>query len=139
MGVWRLEARFLGEPGMNILDGRVENGRVRGAGFDAPAPSGLSQGQRISIGIRPEDLAIDSGATPLIRGTVRTLEYLGGRCLLRVDVADGLISAFLPPGAEAEPGAEVGLAPSEPGRLRYFDTDTGLAVPARADMLTEDA
>jgi len=123
-------ARFLGEPGMNILDGTLASGRIEGPGFSAAAPAALTAGRRrLSVGIRPEDLVEDRSTAAMIRGRARTLEYLGGRCLLRADVGDRLVAAFLPPATRIEPGEEVGLSPERLGRLRYFDTESGLALP----------
>ncbi|WP_412177253.1 TOBE domain-containing protein [Mesorhizobium sp. ZC-5] len=41
-----------------------------------------------SVMIRPEDLVHDDTDTAMLRGTVRTIEYLGSRNLVRVDVGD---------------------------------------------------
>ncbi len=131
-------AQFLGEPGMNILDGRVADGRIEGPGFALPLPAGAAGvADRLSVGIRPEDLVEDPSDGALIRGRVRTLEYLGGRCLLRVDAGDRLVAAMLPPATRLGPGAEVGLSPLSAGRLRWFETATGLALPVGDSIATQ--
>ncbi|TKT75813.1 ABC transporter ATP-binding protein [Aquamicrobium sp. LC103] len=119
-------ARFLGEPGMNILDGVVENGRLRGADFDFALPEvAANAGDRISAGIRPEDLQRDPRDNPAIRGIVRTVEYLGSRSLVRVGVGERTITAFLPPSDDIPAGAKIGLSPSDPDKMRFFQTDSG--------------
>jgi ABC-type sugar transport system ATPase subunit len=124
-------ARFLGEPGMNILDGTVAGGRVEGPGFAAPLTAATGRDRRrVMVGIRPEDLVEDPTRAAMLRGRVRTVEYLGGRCLLRFDVGDRLVVAFLPPGADLKPGDDVGLSPKHAGRLCFFDAETGLALQA---------
>jgi ABC-type sugar transport system ATPase subunit len=122
-------ARFLGEPGMNILEGTGDNVSVTGSGFNVPLPMGLQpKSPRIAVGIRPEDLQHDSSDNPALRGTVRTVEYLGARTLLRMDVGDTLISAFLPASLELAPGAEIGLSPVSASKLRFFDPLSGQAL-----------
>ena len=59
---------------------------------------------------------------------MRTVEFLGSRSLLRVDVGDALVSAFLPASVDFAPGATIGLAPTEPARLRFFDVQSGRAL-----------
>ena len=122
-------ARFLGEPGMNILAGEVEAGRLAGQGFSLRLPEMLSApARRLSVGVRPEDLEYDASEAAPINGHVRTVEFLGSRSLVRVNVGDGLVSAFLPASVELEPDQVVGLRPADPGKVRYFDTQTGLAI-----------
>jgi ABC-type sugar transport system ATPase subunit len=126
-------ARFLGEPGMNILAGEVDNDRVSGRDFDIPLPADLTfDDRRISAGIRPEDLKYDDTDAAMLHGTVRTVEYLGSRSLVRVDVGEFLVSAFLTPSVELTAGSAIGLSPVEPSKARFFDTQNGLALRGRA-------
>ena len=122
-------ARFLGEPGMNILDGEAQDGRLRGPGFDIELPVVAENvGHRISVGIRPEDLQYAPSAAAVIRGTVRTVEYLGSRSLVRVEVGERLIAAFLPPSIDLPGGAAIGLAFADPDKARFFETDGGASL-----------
>ncbi len=122
-------ARFLGEPGMNILEGQSDGATTSGAGFSVALPAGLKpSGTRIAVGLRPEDLTYDASATAAVRGKVRTVEYLGARSLLRMDVGSTLISAFLPSSVELAPGADIGLSPASPEKLRFFDMRSGEAL-----------
>ncbi|AHG62162.1 ABC transporter ATP-binding protein [Advenella mimigardefordensis] len=128
-------ARFLGEPGMNILDGAVEGDRLRGQGFDFALPS-LAQNtaQHISIGIRPEDLVCELADTAPIQGIVRTVEYLGARSLVRVMVGETMISAFLPASMKFPAGAPIGLSPVYPEKARFFKTNGGESLHYRQNM-----
>jgi ABC-type sugar transport system ATPase subunit len=122
-------ARFLGEPGMNVLEGKAGNGHVAGAGFSVALPPKLAgAGKAIAVGIRPEDLEYDPSEAAAFRGQVRTVEYLGARSLLRVDVGETLVSAFLPASVELSPGAAIGLSPADTAKLRFFDSQTGLTL-----------
>jgi ABC-type sugar transport system ATPase subunit len=122
-------ARFLGEPGMNILEGDLDGANVAGAGFAIPLPAGIDAAQRrLAVGVRPEDLQHDASGQAPITGKVRTVEYLGSRSLLRVDVGDTLISAFLPSAVDFAPGETIGLSPIDAGKVRVFDLETGAAL-----------
>jgi hypothetical protein len=59
---------------------------------------------------------------------VRTVEFLGSRALLRVDVGAAVVAAFMPLGARFAPRQPIGLAPSSPDRVRWFDAATGKAL-----------
>jgi len=122
-------ARFLGEPGMNILDGERAADRLVGAGFSLPLPTTIAASEkRLSVGLRPEDIEYDPSGDAPIKGTVRTVEFLGSRSLVRIDVGDALVSAFLPATVELVAGQAVGLRPADTNKTRFFDTQLGLAV-----------
>jgi multiple sugar transport system ATP-binding protein len=96
--IWRrpadtFVARALGQPEINLLDGDVEDGRIRlGAGaFDVPVPAGVDVrgGDRVRVGLRPCDIHVDgeggAGAARLT-GTVTLAERLGRNVELTVDM-----------------------------------------------------
>jgi ABC-type sugar transport system ATPase subunit len=98
-------ARFLGEPGMNVFEGRLDAGGFAAAGVALARPPSLAAPVGpIYAGIRPEDLAPVSMAATAIRGRARTVEFLGARALLRLDVAGQIVTAFVPLDAALEPG-----------------------------------
>jgi hypothetical protein len=108
-------ARFLGEPGMNVFEGVVEAGGFAAAGVALRPPSSLAPGSRkVCAGIRPEQLALVPLATAAIRGRARTVEFLGARALLRLDVGAQVAAAFVTLDAAIAPGDEIGLARSLP-------------------------
>ena len=82
-------AGFIGLPPMNFLDVRVEQGTLKGKGFDVELTDAERQtllafeGQEIVLGVRPED--IDEGGTLPI--TVRSNENLGMNTLIHGTVA----------------------------------------------------
>lgn len=132
-------ARFLGEPGMNILDGRLDGGKLTGKGLALPLPQRLTDRQApIVAGIRPEDLVAVDPEHAALQGTVRTIEFLGSRSLLRADVGDHLVSAFLAADLRFVAGQTIGLSPGMHGCVSWFDKVTGNAIehdarPDRAD------
>ncbi len=91
-------AQFIGSPAMNILEGTVvgkSEGVTHlmlecGTALDVSADRGaLSVGERISIGIRPENTQITTSRAsgPGLTGTVDLIEHLGEVQILYVDVA----------------------------------------------------
>jgi multiple sugar transport system ATP-binding protein/alpha-glucoside transport system ATP-binding protein len=90
-------AQFIGSPSMNILDGTVEreaNGAAKCAldcgvtlGF-GPLPDGISIGDRISIGVRPENTRVADATTdgPVFTGIIDFVEHLGEVQILYVDM-----------------------------------------------------
>ncbi len=80
-------AGFVGHPPMNLVEGRIENGRFRGAAGlelevdvegDGPA----------TLGLRPEDIRLDAGGVHA--GEVAIAEALGRETLLTVELGSGL-------------------------------------------------
>lgn len=96
--IWRCPAdtfvaRSLGQPEINILDGRIDDGRVRlgtasGPGvLDVPIPAGAEcdRGDRVRVGLRPCDIHVTEGEGSL-HGRVILAERLGRDIELTVDV-----------------------------------------------------
>jgi multiple sugar transport system ATP-binding protein len=93
--IWRrpadtFVAKALGQPEINILDGVVDDGRIRLGGIDVPLPGGdldgaVRRGDRVRVGLRPSDLHVTSGESTL-RGRVKLAERLGRNIELTVDV-----------------------------------------------------
>ncbi|MCP8941143.1 ABC transporter ATP-binding protein [Alsobacter sp. SYSU M60028] len=124
-------ARFLGEPGMNIFEGEPLDGRLRAAGVSIPLPDTLPDApDPLCAGIRPEYLAVEPADTAPLLGTVRTVEFLGSRSLVRADIGATLVTAFVSPDIELAPGQPVGLGPSDPCKVRWFNGRTGAAIRA---------
>ncbi len=122
-------ARFLGEPGMNVFEGRLGDGGFVAAGIALTPPmSRTGQTSPACAGIRPEDLMVVPLAAAAIRGRVRTVEFLGARALLRLDVGGHVVTTFVPLDIALAPGDEIGLAPIAPNKVRWFDATTGAAV-----------
>jgi multiple sugar transport system ATP-binding protein len=94
--IWRrpadtFVARALGQPEINLLDGEVEDGRIRlgGGAFAVPVPAGadVRGGDRVRVGLRPCDIhVVGDGTASQISGTVILAERLGRNVELTVDV-----------------------------------------------------
>jgi ABC-type sugar transport system ATPase subunit len=99
-------ARFLGSPPMNLVPG---GGVLSGAGGE-------------TVGIRPEDLALDPAGP--IEATVEAVESLGSEAVLLARCPDGVrLTVRTPPRLGLRAGDGVRLRP-DPERLHRFD-DSG--------------
>jgi ABC-type sugar transport system ATPase subunit len=93
--IWRrpadtFVAKALGQPEINILDGVVDDGRIRlgeRGNLDVAVPSDaqVDRGDRVRVGLRPSDIHVTSGEGSL-RGRVLLAERLGRNIELTVDV-----------------------------------------------------
>ncbi|WP_197383163.1 ABC transporter ATP-binding protein [Mycolicibacterium mengxianglii] len=93
--IWRspadtFVARSLGQPEINVLDGVVDDGRIRlgeRGSLDVAVPAGadVDRGDRVRVGLRPSDIHVTSGEGSL-RGRVLLAERLGRNIELTVDV-----------------------------------------------------
>ena len=124
-------AGFLGSPAMNLLPGVLDAGPagpvVRlGDGAEIPVPAGefrgdLTPGRKVSVGVRPHDLALAPGAASL-ELLVDFVELLGPEVHAHGRIAGAAIVCAL----ETQSGAAKGdRLPLRPRRLHLFDADTG--------------
>ena len=96
------------------------------AGVTFAAPPWLAdRAMRVAVGVRPEDMVAGSAQSAMLRGIVRTVEFLGSRSLLRADVGPVLATALLPPDCSFAVGEMVGLDPSNEAPLHWFDVASG--------------
>ncbi|RWL83022.1 MAG: sn-glycerol-3-phosphate ABC transporter ATP-binding protein UgpC [Mesorhizobium sp.] len=125
-------AQFIGSPAMNILPAKIEkagNPTVvchvgdRKATVPIATPASAN-GAAVSFGVRPEDLAIATGADYLFEGKVDYIEQLGEVQLVYIDIgrADLPLVAKLPGNVEVKRGETLRLNASA-GDLHIFDAD----------------
>lgn len=103
--IWRrpvdtFVARAVGQPEMNLLNATVGQGKITLPGttieFPAPADMKLAEGQRVRLGMRPNEVHTLSPNDPVpygwisTKGTVRLVERLGRDVELDVQVTDGV-------------------------------------------------
>jgi lactose/L-arabinose transport system ATP-binding protein len=118
-------AGFIGSPRMNLLNAEwVGDGSIRiGANRIASSmgAEGLSQGDKFTLGIRPEHLYVAAKSAETLPAKVDFYEYLGGTQFLYCQLEDGqsVIAEYRSPAA-IKAGDIVCLS-SEIGHRRYFD------------------
>ena len=132
----RFVGSFIGSPPMNFLTGTVSGAdgslRVEVAGTVLPLPpraqpAGGAQAQ-VTIGIRPEHIAVEFSAVPAaVPAQVSVLEPIGSHQLLTVQVGSDIVKVTVPPEFAAEPGRAVWLR-FDPARVRLMDPATGQAI-----------
>jgi ABC-type sugar transport system ATPase subunit len=133
-------AAFIGTPTMNLLSARFESsassghGRLKGAGFDLPAPAWLagrlsSPGQALTVGIRPQAFRATADAAAMTV-CADVVEYLGteSQVVGHLDVPEGQrITVTLPGDATGDLHRKVGLS-TDAEDLHIFDTASGLTL-----------
>jgi multiple sugar transport system ATP-binding protein len=117
-------ANFIGSTPMNLLDGTIEDGQVSVAGAKLTSPVELPDNTKVTVGIRPEYLALEPTGTG-ITGTVSTIENLGVSSLVTLECPDGtLVGLTVREQHEPQIGSTVTATP-ESGRLLVYSKETG--------------
>ncbi len=121
----RFVAGFIGSPAMNFATGRVEAGAVRAPGFSAEPirlPCTLpGAGAEVTLGLRPQQLAIDLGGST---HRVEHTEALGGVSYVYLSADSGeRIVVEAREDRPAPEGSKVGLSFS-PEQVQAFDAKT---------------
>jgi len=122
-------ARFLGNPGMNVLTGvaEVKKGRGKGDGgrvahcatFEIPLALPDYAGD-LQIGIRPEDVSLVAAGGGVGDAEVTVVEPLGSETLVHLETDGQRLVARLPGIAAAAPGTRVGVQ-IDGARVHLFD------------------
>lgn len=129
-------AQFVGEPQINVLPGvaRVHEGRVRveigsNAGALDTSITGLTDGTRVTVGVRPQDCAITAAGEGTGTGVATTIAYF--EHLLEFGLATSTVAGIeegivvqTPAADTYEPEQQV-IVTAPPERVYLFDIDTG--------------
>ncbi|MFN3146448.1 MAG: ABC transporter ATP-binding protein [Paracoccaceae bacterium] len=122
-------AGFIGSPSMNMLDAVVRHAdgavvaEVAGAQVPLDQP-GLSDGQEIVLGVRPEHMVPGDTGIP---GQIAVVEPTGAETYLFVRVGAKEVTAVLRERRDARPGQEIRLQVA-PGAPHVFDRKTGARI-----------
>jgi multiple sugar transport system ATP-binding protein len=136
----RFVAGFIGSPAMNFIDVKAsENGSgiwLANPGLNIKLPEACAArvrgyvGQELTLGVRPEDLRLASGADSSelsFDSVVEVVEQLGSETLLDVKVGPSAMVAAVEPMTGVRHRDQMRLA-LNPARLHFFDSKTGAAV-----------
>ena len=102
-------ARFIGTPPMNLI--ALEAGRIAGSDVEAGVNGAAT------IGIRPEDIALDAGG---VSAQVRSVEYLGADLVLACAIGSQSLLVRTDGQHQASAGERIGLQWS-PHDVHAFD------------------
>ena len=119
-------AGFIGAPAMNFLPGTlVRDGTAvqLATGQEVPLLDGRRTPGKVTIGVRPENIALSAGGIPL---TVELVEPLGSETLVHGRMADGTALMAKLPGAA--PVAEHVAVALDPAALHVFDAASGARI-----------
>jgi multiple sugar transport system ATP-binding protein len=117
-------ARFIGNPGMNILSGRgrgvgEEGGIVDCGAWSVPVPLERYEGE-IYLGVRPEHVSLVAPDQGVGAAEVRGVEPLGPDTLVRVDAGGPALVARVHGIPDLRPGDRVGVK-LDRRQLHLFD------------------
>jgi multiple sugar transport system ATP-binding protein len=118
-------AQFIGSPSINLFDASVDGRTLTGPGgfeyeLDDPAPVGGYDDVR--VGIRPEDITLESGAPN--SATVNVVERMGNENFLYMELGGRTVNARVDSAFRPEPGQAVGFTFDEES-LYLFDPASG--------------
>ncbi len=120
-------ASFIGNPAMNLMNGRMEGGtfvaeNVRVEGLSAPDGP-------VILGFRAEDAGLGDAGHHEITAPIYTLELLGDATMVTVRIGGELVAVRAPKDYRSEIGDTVSLSvPAEICHL--FDAETGARIEA---------
>jgi multiple sugar transport system ATP-binding protein len=120
-------AGFIGSPSMNLIEGIVRLGptgpRLQAEALLLPLPegAGLSEGQSVTLGIRPEHLHPDPAG---FAATVAVVEPTGAETHIVLRMGSKDITAVFRERIEARPGEVMHLS-AKPALVHMFDTASG--------------
>ena len=136
----RFVAGFIGSPSMNFVDVTVAdaNGALWAdtTGLRVKVPPAIAgrlgpyKGQRVTLGIRPEDLRVAVGGDAgdySFDTVVEVVEPLGSEILLDLKAGPNVIVARVEPTVRAKHQDKMRLA-LHPDRVHFFDLKTELAI-----------
>ena len=114
-------AQFIGTPTMNMLEGRIEGGRLRlfGGALELPVAGGAPEGP-VLVGLRPEHIDVAQEGAGLIDATLDLVEPMGNETMTSCTVAGTLLQTCGTERIESRWGASVGLS-FDPAKLHFFD------------------
>ncbi|MFB9175366.1 ABC transporter ATP-binding protein [Roseibium salinum] len=115
-------ARSVGTPPMNLIEGRLQGDSARVSDFSLPVSSPANLEQKVTFGVRPENLIIESGAPAEAR--VFDIEDQGVIKILALDMGDTRLHATVPAGTRIDRDEVVRFG-WKPERVLSFDPETG--------------
>ncbi len=128
----RFVAEFIGSPKMNLLPCMEKSGRIVFSGFGKNTARKKAISEKflsapssavVSLGIRPENIALCDEDAGHISGTVAVCEYLGSEQFAYIDCGlDNMVTARVSPDAELKVGSVTGLS-FDNEKLYTFDGD----------------
>ena len=124
-------ARFIGSPGMNLLNGAVQDGVAQLPGGNRyPLPQSVQQGikaNKVIVGFRPEAIAISP--TGALTGNVLSVDLHGSYTMLIITLGseENVIHARVSRDGDYHVGETLRFD-LKPSLVRFFDAETERAI-----------
>lgn len=121
-------AEFIGSPQINCQDGKIYNNegivRFKTPGLTIDLPEGFARytDQKVTCGIRPNDVTLDPNGT--IIGNLRIAEKTGADKQMHLDVNGVEFVAVTPRDAPGKAGDVLNLS-VDPAKVHIFDHQSG--------------
>lgn len=119
--VSRFVAEFVGQPTINLLKGRIEDGRLIPFGFELPASLVKAGFTQLLVGLRPEAIEL-CGDGPFL-GRVVSCEYMGDHYTAIISFKEHSLTVSNV-NSPLNPGQAVRFT-FDPKALLFFDATTG--------------
>ncbi len=130
----RFVATFMGSPAMNLLKGQVTGDMIDLGGTRLPIPPnavGLSDGQKVELGLRPEWFGTEPGPdTVPMAGRLDLVEPTGPDLYAVIEAAGQILTARLPARADIGGPGEIDLH-VDMLKAVVFDAETGKSLMAK--------
>ena len=121
-------AQFIGSPPMNILAAQVRDGTLVAEGVWRLPLGRRVDATEVSLGIRPEAIALSEPSADAQAAEVLVSEPLGSETIVNVKLGNALVKVRAAPHVRPDAGATVHLR-ADPARMTLFDAKTGAALP----------
>ncbi|WP_034460496.1 sn-glycerol-3-phosphate import ATP-binding protein UgpC [Buttiauxella noackiae] len=125
----RFVASFIGSPAMNLLEGNISDDGTRfelagGMALPLGNAANLQRGRAVTLGIRPEHIALSSQTAGGVPFVVDTLEMLGADNLVHGRWGEQKMVVRLAHQERPQPGSTLWLYLPE-NHLHFFDKENG--------------
>lgn len=89
-------AEFIGDPGINLFEGNIENGKLNCGGISIPLPSNISNNNsRLTVGVRPEKIEVsESKKSGWQEVTAGIIQPTGANTIMEVKSEDTSITVL---------------------------------------------
>ena len=123
-------AGFVGSPKISLLACHAQGDRLVGAqGWTLPRPrwTTAEDGRPLVLGVRAEDLSVETRGETVLAGELYGLEPLGDRTVVDVKVGEEMLKVKARPTVTGSPGERMSVT-VDLDRAHLFDADTGLTL-----------
>jgi multiple sugar transport system ATP-binding protein len=128
----RFVAEFVGNPGMNFIDGDFIGHTFSAPSITLTLPDQqrpATESRRLTLGVRPEHMRVSAiandGWTP---ATVYVTELMGNEVFVVLELSGQRVVARAPGDFRAETGSPVWIE-FDPAQVRFFDPVSGARLP----------